>query len=121
MVTGGCGGGGLRRGGRGGGGCSGGFGVGGTGVGALSCVTVIDCPPAVTWAMRCGPMFASANTLTVPLAVPLCPAVIRSHAASLDAVQLQPVSVWRLAWRGPPPKPAVRPETFQLYRQAAAD
>ena len=87
----------------------------------LQLVKLIDCPPAVIWAIRCAPMFASANTLTVPLAVPLCPEVIRSQAASLDAVQLQPVSVWRLAWSGPPPKPADRPETFQLYRQAAAD
>jgi hypothetical protein len=66
-------------------------------------------------------VFASATTLTVPLAAPLCPEVIRSHAASLDAVQLQPVSVWRLAWRAPPPKPTDRLEAFQLYRQAAAD
>jgi hypothetical protein len=84
-------------------------------------VTVIDCPPAVTWAMRCVPVFASANTVTVALAVPLCPDVIRSHAASLDAVQLQPVNVWTVAWREPPPKPTGRLETFQLYRQAAAD
>jgi hypothetical protein len=66
-------------------------------------------------------MFASANTVTVPLAVPVCPAVIRSQAASLDAVQLQPVSVCTVAWRAPPPKPTGRLERFQLYRQAAAD
>jgi hypothetical protein len=82
---------------------------------------VIDCPPAVTWAVRCAPMFASTNTLTAPLAEPPCPEVIRSHAASFDAVQLQPASVWTLAWTEPPPKPIDRLETFQLYRQAAAD
>jgi hypothetical protein len=118
-------GGGAGGGGGGGGGGPGGFGVGGgaggPGVGALSCVIVIACPPAVTWAVRCAPMFASANTLTVPLAVPLCPVVIRNQAASLDAVQLQPVSVCRLAWREPPPKPTDKLETFQPYRQAAAD
>ena len=58
---------------------------------------------------------------TVPFAVPLCPEVIRSHAESLDAVQLQPVSVWTFAWSEPPPKPTDKLETFQLYRHAAAD
>jgi len=75
---------------------------------------VSDWPPAVTWAMRCAPVFTSADIPTVPLAVPLCPEVIRSHGASLDAVQLQPVSVWTFAWREPPPKPTDKLETFQV-------
>jgi hypothetical protein len=64
---------------------------------------------------------ASADRLTVPLAVPVCPEVTCSQAASVDAVQLQPLSVRRLVSSRPPPKPTDRLESFQVKTQAAAD
>ena len=58
----------------------------------LACVTVCVCPPIVTVAVRTGPVFAATLRFTVPLAVPLAPAVIVSQFCEGVAVQLQPVA-----------------------------
>jgi hypothetical protein len=71
--------------------------------------------------MRVVVVFASANSPTAPVDEPLCPDVIRSHGASLDAVQLHPFSVCRLDWREPPPKLTETLEGLHVYRHAAAD
>jgi len=48
------------------------------------------------------------------LALPLWADVILSQLASLDAVQLQPASVSRLAVRRPPPNPIESLERLQM-------
>jgi hypothetical protein len=62
-----------------------------------------------------------AASATAALAVPVWADVMVSQLASLDAVQLQPVSVSRFAVRLPPPKPIEPLERVQAYRHGAAD
>jgi len=54
------------------------------------CVTVNVWPPIVSVPVRSGPAFAPALNSTLPLPVPLAPAVIVSHGSFLVAVHVQP-------------------------------
>jgi hypothetical protein len=76
----------------------------------LLCVTVNVCPPIVSVPVRPGPLFAAAVKLTLPLPVPLAPAVIVNQPSLLAAVQLQPAgAVTAIAGvDGPPAAGTVR-------------
>jgi hypothetical protein len=68
------------------------------------CVTVNVCPPIVIVAVRDTVLvLAAALKLTVPLPVPLAPAVTVSHVALLAAVHAQPVPAVTLTEPVPPP------------------
>ena len=64
-------------------------------------------------ATRCAALLGPAASATAALAVPVGADVMVSQLASLDAVQLQPVSVSRFAVRLPPPNPMASPERLQ--------
>ncbi len=59
----------------------------------------------LTKPMRCAPAFAATDNRTVPDAVALAPDVTEIHAAPVEAVQLQPLSVVTCTDRDPPAEP----------------
>jgi len=71
-----------------------GVGVGaGVGAGAAVWTRVYPCPPIARCAVRSPDGFDATVKVTVPLALPFAPDATATHPLSLDAVQLQPVSV----------------------------
>jgi hypothetical protein len=62
---------------------------------------------------------AATDIETVPLAVPLAPAVIAIQPTRLDAVQLQPVSVVTSTDTRPPSEPTESTFRLRLKRQGA--
>ena len=91
--------------------------------GIPGCVTVKVCPPAVIFPVRDVELgFAVAENDTVPLADPLPPSVMVSHAgAALDAVHehADPVTV-RTREELPPAEGAVQDEGDMLYEHVEA-
>lgn len=78
-----------------------------------ACVTVNVCPAIVNVPVRAVPGFAATVKLTVPLLVPLAPAVTVIHDALLAAVQAQPAPLVIFTLPLPPVslKPAVVAES----------
>jgi hypothetical protein len=72
-------------------------------------VTAYVCPPMVVRPTRAAPLFADTVSVTVALALPVCPDVIAIQASPLDALHAQPVSVVMSTVRRPPPAPIESP------------
>jgi len=93
-----------------GGGVGDGFGGGGLVGGGLVggalaepfCVTVNTWPAIDAWPTRAAPVFATTDNVTVPLALPDCPAATAIHASAEVADHAQPANVLTLTESGPP-------------------
>jgi hypothetical protein len=83
------------------------------------CVSVNVWPPAMIVPVRCGPGLAAARYRTVPFPLPLVPAVIVSHDASLAAVHAHPAAVRTSNVASPPPAGAVADEEDSDVVQSA--
>jgi uncharacterized membrane protein len=66
------------------------------------CETEKVCPATVIVPVRAGPVLAAAEKLTVPLPVPVAPAVMVIQASLLVAVQAQPAAAVTLVEPAPP-------------------
>jgi hypothetical protein len=75
----------------------------------------------VATAVRGPPVFAAADSPTVPFPFPLCPDWIASQFAALVAVQVQPATVVTSTDSRPPFASTVSCERLSPYRQGAAD
>jgi hypothetical protein len=89
-------------------------------------VTVNAWPPIVTWPTRLPAplaplaLLAAMISTMVALALPVRAEPIDSHASSVDAVQLQPVTVDRLNVTRPPAAEIVADAGVKVKRHAAA-
>jgi hypothetical protein len=84
-----------------------------------SCRTVNVFPPALIVPVRCGPGLAAAAKRTVPLPLPVAPAVMLSHGALLAAVQPHPAAVRTSKAPLPPPAGAVADDEESEIEQSA--
>jgi hypothetical protein len=66
------------------------------------CVMLKVCPATVIVPVRAGPVLAATEKLTVPLPVPVAPAVMVIQASLLVAVQAQPAAAVTLVEPAPP-------------------
>ena len=73
----------------------------------LACVTVCVCPAIEMDPVRSGPVFAATVNATVPLPVPLAPAVIVIHVSDRVAVHAQPAGLVTPMGVAAPPAAAI--------------
>ena len=74
---------------------------------AAACVIVAVCPATVIVPDRLAPVFAATDSATLPLPVPLAPAVIEIHVAFVVAVHAQPDPAVTVSGVAVPPDAAI--------------
>jgi hypothetical protein len=120
----GCGGVGVGGSGVGAGGSGVGAGAGGAGVGGVS--GTADCSTVTFWSaidtvpVRPGPAFGAMVRTSAPVRFPLEDCGSDIQAASLDAAQAHPVSVWTVTLSAPPAAGTAALKGDTLYRHGAA-
>ena len=78
------------------------------------CVTVNVWPPTTMLSVRDAPVFAAAVNATVPLPLPLAPAVMVIHDAPVVAVHVHPAGAVTLKEPVPPAAGMVAPEALSV-------
>jgi hypothetical protein len=96
-----------------------GGGAGGTPA-PLACSRATSTPATAMRALRAAPVLASAASVTAPSPCPAAPAVIRSQAASVAAVQAQAALAWTWIVTFPPDAATVGAAGVTVKRHSAA-